>query len=363
MKIAIIGVGIIGSLLMLKLEEEGIETIGVSLKSRTPWIGLIQSLLMKFPEDIEMAYRSRRLYEKLSRELNQELLRNYSSITIVPNTKLNIIKNLMKTWSNYGIDVKLLNENPTSLIIRDHEHLVYSRNSDALVRIDKIVNYVWKHFKIIKKKASLTFHNGKVCVKVNNDTLNTDYVVLCAGAGNRKLLKQLGLELPLITYKCQSCILYGKRLITDHIIYDYSLKFYTRPLWYRLPYIVIAGNGNTPPLDPDENDLKIEDWFIKEIKEKISKRFRKIHYIYGRAGFCETTPDSKPLMGRVIHNLYIIGGFNGYGVEIGPGLIDEFTKILLGKSISSYGEKYLISRFSNRNVLTSKLPESEAHEL
>jgi len=123
--------------------------------------------------------------------------------------------------------------------------------------------------------------------------------------------------------------------------------------------LMVAGNGNTPPMDP-EDKARVEPWFANDIIPKLLKRFDKARFIKGSAGFCDTSPDSRPIIG-VFNNVLIVSGFDGYGAEIGPAVAEIACKIILKEPLNDLEKSFLVDRFSGE--VTLSLPQVEAHEL
>ena len=376
MKICVLGIGVIGSILLYELNKLGFNVIGISLRKKIPHIGLIQSILQKFPEDVEMAYRSRMYYKELEKELGISLIKDVHSITIIHRDKYENLKNVVQNWLRYNVnttelsyrDIKFMNTN-------ENEIYLYSTNGDVLIYIHKFVNFIWRNYKILQRKILGVKEIGnKYRIVCDKGYVDCDCVIFTLGAWNRKFLSNFVDNPPLISYKCQAGLfIINNTLPNNLIIYDYVNKIYVRPCLEKIVSILnrilrlsnkcitISGNGNTPPIDPDSYSRKIESWFVNEMIIKLSKRFNKVHYLLGKADFCEISPDLKPIFGKIVNNVYVIGGFNGYGVEIGPGIVKSFIKYFQNQKLDEIERKYLLTknRFKKIQFNTSV----EAHEL
>lgn len=372
MKIGILGCGIAGSFLAYFLKRRGADVVCVSERREYPSVGLIQSLMQKFEEDIEMARRTRQLYAETARELEiDDWCREVRSYTVVHQDREKILRELASRWSSAGAVVRFLGENE-NLPFRIYENeIVLICENDLLVRIDKIVSELWKILNVRKARGYIKLSNGKPRIVAGNEVYDVDIVVVACGAWTRKVLQSIGIEnIPFIPYKCQAGVFALSTSDDMYILYDYVNRIYVRPAPHVVTGIIsklsgtkimIAGNGNTPPMDPDESD-SVEPWFRNDVEPKLRKRYDKVHYIMGHAGFCDVTPDSKPAIGKVREWLYVISGFDGYGAEVGPAVAEALSKLILGEKLTELESRYLIDRFSGR-ALKLEVPQVEAHEL
>lgn len=363
MRVVIVGAGVVGSVLSLLLRMDGIDTVIVDPDVRRPGVPLIHSKLLRFKEDIELASISEDVYRKISDFLGVELLRPMESITIIREDCKNEVDGLIPLWSSVGSKADYVDCKDLGVRVYDGELCVLG-NGDNLVNIPRVINYV---------RRSEGYIRGYAYVKDTHSVLTRaglvkgDFIIITGGAWNKTILSELGIKVPLQPYKCQALGLLTKRL--TRIIYDYSLDFYLRPvgLWFDGLTslvglsLVAAGDGNS--IVEDLNNASVDDWFKEEIIRKVRARLGWAVSITSNYGFCELTPDTKPLLGAFESGgLVLLGGFDGYGAEVGPALALAVKDFIIRGSWPSYVRPYLIDRFLNG------WPESwdvdvEAHEL
>ncbi len=375
MRIIVIGCGVVGSFVGYFLKKHGIDVTCISRWKKFPHVSLIQSIMQKFEEDIEMAHRSRIIYEEVSRELNvDQCISRVHSYTIISYKSLDKVNYLSELWRRYGISIRFVDEKDLkkmSFKVYDNE-LVFEGYPDYLIRIDKIVRSLWRELNVIRGEARLRLRDNRIVVTTERGNMFTgDYIVVACGAYTRSLLRDVNVKLPLVPYKCQAGLFVLKTDRSDYILYDYVNRIYVRPADNVMINLVnrasprrkfmISGNGNSPPLEPDEKEKSVDDYFKREVTERLRRRYDYVKYVTGRADFCDTTPDARPLI-AVIGNLVVVSGFNGYGVEIGPAVAKAVAKIILGDKLDEYEKRYLSSRFGEIKDV-GKLPEVEAHEL
>ncbi|ARM74925.1 FAD-dependent oxidoreductase [Acidianus manzaensis] len=328
MKIAIIGSGIAGSSLYHLFKKSNDEVIVIDPRKRRIFPSLIHSLLL-VDDDVLLAKKSLEFY----REFNIPL-KEYPSFTIGK-----IDKRLLDEWTEAGarIEEKYINWLNTEGI--------YAENGDRLVYINTMINNV----PIIKMPAKITEKENKAIVTVNGKEISADLFILSAGPWNNELFN----------VKTKSYYCWASLSITEHakldkmFIYDYELNFYSRPFLGLGINTAIIGDGAIIEAKPGTK-LKVDPY---EVLNRAKKRLGNVTPIYTSGEFCEGTPDMRPMYGRILDNLYFVGGFNGYGAEVGPGvakLLYEFIKS--GKE----NRKYMLDRF--KNVKDFSLGK-EPHEL
>jgi len=320
MKFIIIGRGIVGSSLYYILRLNGIESKVIDPAEKKIFPTLIHSLLLK-GIDVELAYRSLKFYEKLKIKLYE-----VPSFTIGK-----ISEDLIKLWQEYGVEV-----NNVYLDVLETEGIL-AKFSDRLVNIRNLIDRV----PFIKGNARVIVRENKAKLILNGkEYAEDDYnIILSAGAWSKYLIN---INLPTKSYYCWAYLGLSKREFDKMIIYDYELNFYSRPFLNQGLPIIIAGNGRSIEAKPWEK-VNIES-DEKEVLFRIRLRLKRFTKIVSLGNYCEATADMKPAYGRICDNLYYIGGLNGYGAEIGPGLAEVLFNFIKGKEEI---REYNMERFKN----------------
>jgi len=364
MKVVIVGAGLAGSVASLRLLMEGFDVVLVGSDDQLPWGTLIHSKLLRFEEDVVLAHESMRVYREIGEYLGDDLLFPINSLSIVRSEYGNRLRLLMDIWGNYGVKSMIVGCGELGPRCLGDEIHVLSRGGDHLVRISRILRAARSLVRFIRGRAKLIINGDEVYVEARGIKLG-GYVVLCSGAWNAANLRSINIDAPLKPYKCQSVAALMRRSI-DFVIYDYNLGFYSRPLHpqinnavNRLGFSLLAvGNGNS-----ESPQCGIDEGFLEEIREKLRRRLGSALILGHGYGFCEATPDMRPVVGKWrLSNLYLLGGLDGYGAEVGPGLVDGLVKILKGEQIPDHVKPYLVDRFLRGWPSTWSI-DKEAHEL
>ncbi|MGC9179221.1 MAG: NAD(P)/FAD-dependent oxidoreductase [Vulcanisaeta sp.] len=372
MDAVIIGGGVLGTVLAYLLTARGVNATLINSGFQRPRFPLIHSKLLRISEDIRLARISEDVYRELSREIGIDVLRPMDSVTIIPNTCYDDTSRLMNMWHNVGVNTRIISDVRDYGIkgINEKEVYILSTNGDNFVNYPLLMKYVRNAngIKYINGIARIKLSDDGVKALVNSEILHGDYFIITAGAWNSIIARNANLRIPLLPYKCQAAAFLSRRI--DIIVYDYVLEIYIRPLGSIINNalgalglsVMVSGDGNSRVTEPGKEG-SVDREFLNEIKNKVRARLGNALLIGSRFGFCESTPDMRPVVGVVgSNNLLLIGGFNGYGAEVGPALAMAVVNYLLDGSWPDYARPYLIDRFGNDwpNIWDIDI---EAHEL
>ncbi len=160
--------------------------------------------------------------------------------------------------------------------------------------------------------------SGNACLGLESPdgNVDSDHVVLAAGAWSKELLNRSRLPVPIKPYRTQLAqIEYPSGDVP--VFHDTEQLIYARPDG---PTRILVGDGTEHvETTPDGYRTSVDDWFIEKIATSVSHRLRKgtdALYRTGWAGLCVATPDRDPLIGAYpkTSNLSIMVGDNGFGV-------------------------------------------------
>ncbi|WP_054855821.1 NAD(P)/FAD-dependent oxidoreductase [Vulcanisaeta sp. JCM 16161] len=372
MNVIVIGGGVIGTVLTHLFSVRGINVTLINSGLQRPRFPLIHSKLLRFPEDITLARISEDVYNGLSRELGVNVLRPMRSITIIPETCYSDVSRIMGMWRDSGAELHVVDDIGEYGLRRvsDQEIYILSINGDNLVNYPLLINKIHKinDINYVRGTATVKLSSDGVKVLVNGEELRGDYIILAAGAWNSIVIKGAGLRAPLLPYKCQAAAFMARK--AGGIVYDYVLNIYMRPLGSIIDNalsglglsIIVGGDGNSKITEPGK-DAGVDREFLNELKGKVRARVGKALLIGSGFGYCEVTPDMRPVIGTIgPSNLLLIGGFNGYGAEVGPALALAVVNYVLSGSWPDYARPYLIDRFGSNWPNTWDV-SVEAHEL
>ncbi len=157
--------------------------------------------------------------------------------------------------------------------------------------------------------------------------------VVAAGAWSKRLLAGVGHPVPLAPYRTQAAILRPAPPAPADLpsAHDLDTDVYVRP---EQNGRILAGDGTElVEVDPDTFRIGGDDAFVAHVAETFAERFpgwAEAELVRAWAGVCCSTPDRHPLVGPVpgAEGLYVIAGFNGFGVMRAGGAAGRLAAVL-----------------------------------
>lgn len=304
MRVVVLGGGVAGVFTALFLEERGFRVIKIGGEVTYPLTSLVLTQSMPHSEDVELARESLSMYQKFT------TLKRVVSIDILPEWVPRENANVSKSLS----DVKL--ESGEVAIISE----------DYLVPVRKVVKKLRRELGFQNSYGLLKVKEGRAYVVVDGSRVEGDVVVMAAGYANRFLAERANISIPLMPYECYAAVYIVNRKLWKYSIGDYVLKWYGRPA---TPPLYIAGNGcGEYGRGPPPN-------YARKIANYIARRGGSALPLHVKTGYCEVGPHGGPLYGRHqdVENLYIIGGFDGYGAMTAPALAKKLVDLISGRDV------------------------------
>ncbi|MEH7237499.1 NAD(P)/FAD-dependent oxidoreductase [Bacillus sp. JJ1562] len=182
--------------------------------------------------------------------------------------------------------------------------------------------------------ASLVKEGGKVIgVKIENEVLKADKIIVTAGVWANELLKPIGIDFQVSSQKAQIVHLDLENTNTD------SWPVVIPP---NDQYILAFDGGRVVVGATHENDKGIDyrvtagglyEIFDKALK--IAPGLSEGTVLETRVGFRPFTPDFLPVIGVIpgYDNISVANGLGASGLTVGPFLGSELAKLALGKSL------------------------------
>ncbi|AET34215.1 NAD(P)/FAD-dependent oxidoreductase [Pyrobaculum ferrireducens] len=306
MKVVVLGGGIAGVFVAYFLRERGFDVIGIGGELTYPLTSLVLTTSMPHVEDVELAWESLEIYRRFTH------LSEVTSVDILPR------------W----VDLSPLSRVPHDVVDRveglrlDPDEIAVV-TTDYLVPVRRVVNALRKMLGFSEDYGLLKVEGGRAYVVANGRKIEGDVVVLAAGYRNSLIAREVGLEVPLAPYECYAVLSIVSWRARRYSIGDYVLGWYGRPA---APPFYIAGDGcgrygEGPPPN-----------YADRMGNLMSKRLGVAVPLYVKTGYCEVGPHGGPLYGKYpgLENLYVIGGFNGYGSMVGPALARRLADLVAG---------------------------------
>lgn len=187
---------------------------------------------------------------------------------------------------------------------------------------------------------SIEARGGKaVGVKTDKGLIETEKVVLCAGAWARDLAKTAEIDLPIEPQKRQIVWAKSATNLQENLpmVIDLGSGFHFRPAKDSPNEILFA----YPDADEKPSfDTNFDESFIPKVYEKAEHRAQFLAKAAPilekcRAGLYENTPDHHAIIGGCeVENLYFCNGFSGHGVMHSPASGRAIAEIMLDGAAS-----------------------------
>ena len=329
--------------------------------SRLSWI--LRFLMFSNKNHMEFAAKALRELQVLSLKTHQEIIEK-------TNSKNNISKpgwlKLFKTinsYKKYYLELDILNKNKAEYIILDTEQIkkqfpdlkeiffkgVLFKNS---LRVKSPLTLSKKYFDYFRKSGGrfvqekckdLKYKEGQWAINFNKQNFNFDEVVIAAGPWSKKLLSNLGYDIPLAWER------------------GYHHHFSTKKKTYINPAIhdveggfVYSSNGSEVRitsgvelnfLDASKNDIQINESIQKLHKIiPLDKKLTEKAWLGSRP----TIADSLPMIGKATKhkNLWFNFGHNHIGLSTSAGSAVILAEMIQNKKNSINTDPFSPKRFN-----------------
>nr|KAG5703247.1 hypothetical protein BaRGS_034158 [Batillaria attramentaria] len=197
-----------------------------------------------------------------------------------------------------------------------------------------------------------------VTVTTSKGSYRGKKVVLAAGPWASKLLRPLGLDLPLRPIRITVCYwkekeegsLSSERLpcFIDEEAEGLNACAYGLPSDEYPGYVkVCVING--PDSDPDQRDTVDDTWLMQDLAAYVRRHLSCLHDNPGITEACmhTMTPDHNPVLDKhpQFNNIVIAAGFSGHGFKLAPAIGKAVSELVLDKPPSYTMDPFVLTRF------------------
>lgn len=174
-------------------------------------------------------------------------------------------------------------------------------------------------------------------VRLANETVAADVVVIAAGPWTPALTRPAGVEVPIEALRVQVAILQRPLSLPEHMVYlDTVCGIFARPWAPGRTMIGVGGGDQHDPVDPDvyepRNDPDYGTIAIAALSRRVPA-MAEASYLHGHAGLYDMTPDAHPILGQAgPDGLYLMAGFSGAGFKKGPAVGEALAGAILSNA-------------------------------
>lgn len=197
---------------------------------------------------------------------------------------------------------------------------------------------------LLNGQAQLVVAGGKVAsVKVEGQTINTDVVIIAAGAWSAMLAKQIGLMLPVYPQRGQ--IAHLAIANTDTGGWSIVMGFTHYILTFPNNHVVIGATRDDVGYDYSVTMGGMQELFNEGLR--MAEGLKSATFKEVRIGFRPQSQDTDPFIGQVhgFGNVYFATGHGGYGLQVGPYSGAIVADLALKKTVSIDLNPFAVGRF------------------
>ena len=209
-----------------------------------------------------------------------------------------------------------------------------------------------------RRRATALLVNGDRVrgVQMEDGLVESDAVVLAAGAWSVPLAAGVGLHLPIRPARVRVALFERPFVLPTHLtLIDTTEGFYARPAAEQAT--LVGSRDSIEWLDsPDVPTPEPDGAFIAQASRKLALRLPALAdapYRSGRSGILDMTPDGRPLLGPAgPEGLYLAAGWSGTGFKKAPAVGAELARwVADGAPRRPELEGYDLARFERGDLI------------
>jgi len=376
MKTIIVGAGVQGLACAYALAKEGVAPITV-LEARRVGYGASSraggGIREQFRNEanILLAKRSMRLFEKLSTDLNYQILFHRGGYMYLNYSDQDAeqAERDVELHNQLGVPTELLSPEAAQKIVPQMNpqgvKVVQYNAHDAACHHDALM---WAYLRKIRQMGvivrqgarvtSLETEGGRIAfVVVGDNNLVADQVIIAAGAWSRDLLATAGVHMPTQPWRREKLVVEPVRHFLEPLISDRGLGVSL----YQSPRGELLGTSYSPDTSPSMN------W--NSSRHMLEKWCRGIYQLFPIlrnasvfrtwAGTRDFTPDGTSIFGPIknVKGLWAVCGQSGTGIMLAPAIAESIAKAIVGKPPDVNWDIFSHERFGNGKELWERQPD------
>ncbi len=315
-------------------------------------------------ENIKLALESRKMFEKLNEELEEDLEFYQGGYLVLSfdEEEAEEFKENVKRQNRLGVESEFLSPEEAKEIVPelDISEVVAAtfNQSDGTIYPFKVIhgyaNRVREMGIEVKEHTEVTdiVTDGEEIKKVKTDKgeIKTDTVVNAAGGWSSQVAEMAGAEIPNVPVRHEIMVTEPFERFLEPMVISFKHGIYFSQSEHGN---IVGGIGN-PDEEPGINQ-KGSLWFLKTFSDTLLDfipRFSAVNMIRQWAGLYDTTPDAQPILGSVpeVERFYQVNGFSGHGFMVSP-MVDKVTaELVMGEEPSMDIERLKVERFEDMDI-------------
>ena len=368
--VVIIGGGVNGCSLAYQLAKEGVDVIVVeknylsSGATGTCGAGIRQQWSTK--ENTELAIKSVKIFDNLSKELGQDIEFRQGGylIAIHDDKEMKQAEKNVAMQRSLGLKVDILNPNEINDVVSILDVKGMRAIGATFCPADGHANPFKTTFAYAdaarSKGANIYTHTEVVDIKTENKrtsvvetdrgAIKTDTVVNAAGVWSKKIAEMVGVKLPNVPFRKE--ILATERLKPTFEAMVISFKDGIYFSQQKEGQIV----GGIPIPKERSGYRTIPTFsFIRHMSKTLTRYapvLRHVNILRHWTGFYDVTPDARPILGEVkdVKGFIQCNGFSGHGFMLSPMVTKLLSDFIVDGKTSDVLDSLNLDRFKGKKI-------------
>jgi len=372
--VVIIGGGINGCSLAYNLAKKKIDVVVVEKNylssGATGACGAGIRQQWSTTENTSLAIESVKIFEKLSKELGQDIeLRQGGYLIAVHDEKeLKQAEKNVCMQRSLGLNVDILTANEINNIVKILDVKAMKAIAATFCPTDGHANPFKTTFAYAdaarKKGANIYTHTKVIGIKTDKDkiktvetdkgSINTDFLVNAAGIESKDIAAMLNIDLPLVAYRKE--IMATERLepLFEAMVISFKDGIYFSQ--QREGQIV----GGIPIPEERSGYRTVPTFSFMRHMAKTLVRYapvlKHVNMLRHWTGFYDVTPDARPILGETknLSGFIQCNGFSGHGFMLSPMVTKILSEYIADGKTPEILESLNLNRFEGKKIIYEK---------
>ncbi|MFW6121976.1 MAG: NAD(P)/FAD-dependent oxidoreductase, partial [Petrotogales bacterium] len=317
-------------------------------------------------ENIELAIKSVKIFEKLGKELGYDIEFRQGGylIAIHDNKEMKQAKKNVALQSSLGLKVDILNPEEINDIVPILDVKGMKAIGATFCPADghanpfnttfAYANAARKHGAKIYTHTTVngieTNHKRITEVKTDKGNIKTDTVVNAAGVWSKKIAERIGVKLPNVPFRKEIIATERFRPIFEAMVISFKDGIY----FSQQKEGQIVGGIPTPEERGGYKTMPTFE-FIQHMAKTLTMYapvLKHINVLRHWTGFYDVTPDARPILGEVeeIKGFIQCNGFSGHGFMLSPMVSQTLADFIADDKSSTILKSLKLDRFKGKKI-------------
>lgn len=368
--VVIIGGGVNGCSLAYQLAKEGVDVIVVeknylsSGATGTCGAGIRQQWSTK--ENTELAIKSVKIFDNLSKELGQDIEFRQGGylIAIHDNKEMKQAEKNVAMQRSLGLKVDILNPNEINDVVSILDVKGMRAIGATFCPADGHANPFKTTFAYAdaarSKGANIYTHTEVVDIKTENKrtsvvetdrgAIKTDTVVNAAGVWSKKIAEMVGVKLPNIPFRKEIMTTERLKPTFEAMVISFKDGIY----FSQQKEGQIVGGIPIPKERSGYRTIPTFS-FIQHMSKTLTRYapvLRHVNILRHWTGFYDVTPDARPILGEVkdVKGFIQCNGFSGHGFMLSPMVTKHLSDFIVDGKTSDVLDSLNLDRFKGKKI-------------